>query len=1405
MIILDGVDSLNGDPEVIPRLFEHLESLTSQNPSMKVVAVSRPVYGLPHQAARVKIEPSQTAGDVRIVVRNAIESLEACTGMRSEDREKIESAIVKKANGCFITAQLAVAQLNALRTPSDMLTRAQKMPSSLQEMLNQALDSVNFEDATVRSLLAWTIVSHRPLRVDEVQSLLEIDMKRIEVVPRVGNMEDDIRQAFGSFVTIDDGIVSFQSPALRQFIITQAKSATSTGKKTNLPMVMKEAHADLLTRLLAYVKLNVNEEVDVSTTPLPCSSQYRYFDQYQLLEYAARYWTLHFRSSQMTEKERENFKITNLFKRSFPNSVLLALLEGSCYQLQYLPYQAQELQAFSVQLRRQVLQDLSLPLLQSLTLAAQTSHQLGSIDAIRYSYEAWSKSISLLGPRNTATRCNAEIFIPAAEHKDFEDEDFLRHKEEILEYLLRTSQEELGFSHDVTIKFTRMLFDHYATIKNKDSMRRLAKELFHMSIARYGQHSQETEEITGNIYKQLERLSMSEATAEIVQTQHEYSKQNLAITDQRTIDSTLQMIKICEQRGEASRADSLFTDTWRKLLAVEDTSDSVLKKQAEFTIKYAEFLERHSRKGEAESVASAAWFCLESQLSRFDRLSSTFELVISHIRNMKWTGLAQSAIGRLWRYCKSQEQASDRLVKATVALAQTVQESTTAASNEQTMSEEQVGMLHEILGSARSAGVHSSETRLASMKASESVASSLTEKGQYSEAASVYRQALSQMWPEIDSKSTTIRLSENVDETVHLAGRLAHCYFRDLQIDKATLVYQNILEAVLSSDAIDTQMVRSTANKAISYYRTIYRFSEAITTYEDLYTNISSRLGKPHQQSIGILYEWGDLARRCHQKKEAEQAYQEIYNNFRHNGQLDERAIPAARALAAIYEETERWKKAKCVYETLWSTIISSDKNHLLYSELVEEIYQHYRSLLESKLDADIVEIHDLATGYRKTCQRVHGSTSEQSHNATLALADISRRDERYHDEAVELYETALEQSDTFSGHQEKSTMATKCHLAELYSRQSHTTHKAAALYREKFNGSVRQHGYTSCEHTLQQLRELLELLRKQDNKAANHELQETLQATSIAAFEEKNDSQRLYSAAIELAQMYQDFGLKERGLRLSKELRHRLIQETVRTKKSHGPTSFIVAFEMVLGNGHNYASVLADLIAEIQLSSAFHQEQKQRNFIHTFSAGVRLMNFQSGKGWTENANVTDTELFQLFTEQFSRVESEKAILREFYDICISQATQGDLVKRLSRVIVGNVYQKLSTGHFRAAYSHATILYNFVKESGGFRDQGSTRDGVKLSGHLLVYGSQKCSDRELSGKLLELSRTILHEILASYHEKGVSLTDFEDTELNQLAVLLGGQKNFEDLEVSTPIPRLRLCSCVGVDILRSSS
>ncbi|KAE8154646.1 hypothetical protein BDV25DRAFT_135813 [Aspergillus avenaceus] len=1378
IIIIDGVDNLNGDPEVIPRLFEHLQSLVSNAPTIKVIVLSRYLHAMPKLVNQIKIDPTQTAKDIRTVVRAALKSSDVCIGMRHEDQAKVENAIVKKANGCFITAQLAVAQLSTLRSPADMLTLVQKMPSSLQDVLKQSFKSVDLGDPTARSVLSWSLASHRPLRIEEVHCLLETDTKRAEVVPRVGNVVDDIKRALGSFVLVEDGVVSLRSSALRQFITNQAKSATNSGNKGLFPFTLKECHHDLLTRLLAYVKLGVMDEADVSTTALNGSSQSRYFDQYPLLEYAARYWTLHFRSSQMTEREKDNFKVTNLFKRSFPDSVLFALLEGSCHQIQYLPHQAQELQMFSVQLRRQILHDLSLPLLQSLITAAQISSELNAPNAIGYSYEAWRKSNTLLGRNSSITKAVAELFINSSQRKDNGDPTFLSQRQEVLEYLVQLSKEELGPSHESTLQYTQMLFNHYIAMKEKGSAGRLSRELFEIVVAKYGQYSANADAFTKHIHKQLERLSMADVSADITESQYEYSKRNLPITDQRIIDSTLHMVSIYEKHGDNSKADNLFMDTWRRLLAVEGASDSVLKKQAEFTLKYSEYLNRRSRNDEAESVINAVWFSLEGHLSHYDELSSTFEMTINHIRKMEWTGLAHSALGTLWEYRKSQKQVPRRLMKATASLAQTVQESRSVT--EANMSHEQIGMLHEVLESAASSGMASAETTLASMKTSEKVAAKFVERGQWPEAAHVYRQALIHIWPDIDSKTSTFRLTENVEETIHLALNLAECYFKDLDLEKATYVYQNTLKAVLTSDAADTRMVRSTAEKIISFYRATYRFLDAIATYRELYRCLSSRLGKTHKESIGILYAWGDFAKKRHKPAEAEEAYKDIYNHLRHNNQLDSRAISAARSLVAIFEETERWENAKEVYETLWLSIAGGDKDHLLESGLAEDVYQRYQSLLETKVDVDITEKHDLAASYRTTCQRLHGTSSRQFYDATFALASISRKDQRYHGEAVSLYEMLLDRGDALSGQQ--STASTKHYLADLYSRQSQTGHKATALYREQYQSSIHEHGHGSHNHTLPRLRVLLESLQKQNNKAANTELRKALQSATIAAFEERADGQRLYSSAIALAQMHIDFGVKDSGIQLSKRLHHRLIQEAVEMKGSHRATSFVVAFQMALSNNRNYASIMADLIAEIQLYSAFHRTSGPKSFIHTFIDGVRLMNFQSGKGLTEDAHLTDTELFKLFTERCSDVEPSKATLREFYDTCISQATQGDLVKRLCRVIVDNVYQKLGTGYFRHAYGLAAILQQFIKDSGGFQDLTSTKDGAKLSSHLMVYGAQKCSDQNMSGKMLELSKSILHEILSTYQTKGISLTEFEDIELNQLAILLGGQRNFGDLE-----------------------
>lgn len=61
---------------------------------------------------------------------------------------------------------------------------------------------------------------------------------------------------------------------------------------------------------------------------------------------------------------------------------------------------------------------------------------------------------------------------------------------------------------------------------------------------------------------------------------------------------------------------------------------------------------------------------------------------------------------------------------------------------------------------------------------------------------------------------------------------------------------------------------------------------------------------------------------------------------------------------------------------------------------------------------------------------------------------------------------------------------------------------------------------------------------------------------------------------------------------------------------------------------------------------------------------------------------------------------------------------------------------------------------------------------------------KKSPDAKLVKVMSELSRIVLQDILIVYRATAVRFTDLDVSEVDEITILLGEQKNFEDLEVS---------------------
>ncbi|GAB1212384.1 hypothetical protein ATERTT37_001522 [Aspergillus terreus] len=1391
VIVIDGISGVMEDADMGSRTLQQLSGLTLQSPHVKSIVLSRPLKkSLPQRTFQFSLEPAHVKNDIRTVILDTMSSTAPFSGLKPDERVSIADALINRCDSSFLWPQLVLHIAKQQRTVGDLLSVVQTAPTTLSEIIEQVVSHLDLKDSTARSTLAWLLAGQRPLFVHEVRALLETDTKKVEHVHRVGPVQEDILQSLGSLVTIKDGIVSFKHSVYRYYLLGMAGAVADFSNAGKFPFHIKEAHYDLVIRSLAYVKCNVQDEVEVSVTPLSASTMAYFFKKYDLLEYAARYWTFHFLASPMAEGEE--YKLSSTFKQCISDSVLMALLEGSCLRSQYIPQQAERLQVAAFRVRKLVFGTSSPAVIQALIFESLLASSLRLKGSLEYAYEVWAMGLKTFGHSNLVVKACAELFVEILETITEVTETVLVHKEQILLYLVEMAKEDRGSSHEVTIRYSRMLVQLYIDIKQTEKATRICKELYDVTVSRYGQSSSETAEIGTLLFEQLHYLSESETAKKIIETSHEYTIKNLDITDQRRIDYTLSVVEMYEKRGDITKAEAAFFELWQELSRVESISEDIVLKQINIALAYSEFLVRHSSRDEAENIVTALWTSIERrQVFRLDQVVTWAQKISAHMTKMRWYSLAQSTLTTVLKRCQMSEESSsvEKITESLIDSVQEIVEETTETETETTTvvaKRKKIEFSREAFEMAMSSKKTSKEVSVATIKTAETLVTSYVEEKAWDESIRVSRRLLERQWKGIETGNTVITLTKGVKETVTVALNLATSYFETLQVEKATLIYENVFHSLLLSVDVDHELVTHTLRAAVEFFEKTYQFTRAIALYWDYISAIETVHGQDDHLVIEISYTLADLAMRCHQSEEAEKAFRHIYTVFNHDGHLHQDGIEAAHGLCKLYMEQQRWEEALDVYAVLWDAVTKHAKELQLEAEYIEEIYESYVYLLETKLHVEATIIRDLAYNYRETCIALYGHESIMTYKATVRLAEVSRTIEQYHDESVEMYKSALRYSEKYSEEvdtyektvtrEKKTKMVTtiKKHLAEVYSKDEKTISQASDLYMEEFHQTTSQYGYAS-EETLTSLEQLVRSYKKQSTVA---EAVSVLQTVVTSIFESETDTQRLTESARRLARMYLDVDQTDVATTIIQSLRRRLVYESKTISRK--TTVFVVAFEEVISGG-SYATIMADLVAEMHLYDAFFTVSKTAGFIQAFITGVRLLTFQQNKNQVEESQRTDAELFKLFTSHYS--VSEEATLRFFYELCIAEVLQGDYETSIASRTVSSVHKYLEEENFPAAYSLATLLHQFIHHVDGFRHQAVVKQGFKLCQYLQGHGTKRTPDLKLQAAMLALSKSILTDILQVYRSMGVRFAELDVTESNELAVLLGEQRNFEDLEL----------------------
>lgn len=1309
--------------------------------------------------------------------------------MHHDQKHTIVQKIAVSANGSFTWADIAVEIIKTEKTVAGITKILDSLPKALKEVINRLVATVDLTTKDSRSVLAWVLAAQRPLLLSEIKKLFEIDFTTMTHSQRFTDIEEDVRHACGGLIDISDGIVRFRSLAIRHHLSDLAASAPdfNNSKDAKFPFHTQEANYDLCLRSLAYVKLVLDRQFHISTTPLTYNQVIELFDEYVFLEYASRYWLTHFSNSPMYEPSGKH-KLTSGFKASFPNSVAHALIEGTCVPSQYALTEVYQLLQLSLNLRKTVLGESNEVVLQSLINVATIRQHLTLEETNNYFYQAWKLSKSILSYDSEITITCAQNFIDSITTFTMKSTEV----EEVLQYIVDIRKQTYGVSHTTTISYTRRLAEYYTVVKEETKAATLYREIYEIMVSRHGHHHSETEEI----YRRLKTVSKQEDIQKITQEQHTSVEKNVSVLDARRVTSTLDMVQHYEKEQDYAKAEETLVNYWREISEVSRTTKDVKvqEQQVDATFQYVEFLRRQKRTEEATTILNGLYLELEKNTTFTQSKISWIQRIGSHMKDLGAVASARSVYSSLWSYYRSSGQQNTQEAQS---VAHSLTETATSSVTTSTSTETQEEILREILETTTMTSTTTVDTT--TVKTCQQLITLYSRQEKHEAIVEVCRDILQRMWPTVLTGQKDVKLpSQYTTESVEIANQLARSYFILHFVDEASQIYQSIFQGFRSSPKQHTKELVTSARTLITHYQNIYRHTDALATYQALYDALVEVYGVSHQQTIDVAYEKADLELRQNRRREAQSSYEKIYTSLKGNSEVcHKEGIRAALSLSKMYEKEQKWEQARTLYQVLWQTFLKKGQEYELGVEFVNQIFDRYLYIIEHKTRADHKTLRGLAGEYRETCIKFYGPESERTLNASMRLAELDEKEEQHKDEAISIYEFVLnthQHSKKISSAATFATIATaKQRLAHLYSARGVTHDRAQNLYLEEYESAKTKHGY-SHKDTISWLNLLITCYRKRNTPESNKAASTTLQDISTNILLHEKDSQRLYESSQAIAKIYTSQNVTEPNANdFLIELRRHVISGESTIVYLKGKTTdrrayvFIVGFEETIrgieGTGQ-FSVLMSELMSESLLTEAYIKAKKSdAPFDTVFGYGTRLRSFLKSKQRKEATRVEE-ELLEIFTHKIvGNRQVDKAAIKQFFDIVVAEFGKDQQDVTVLKIVAEAILRSFNENQFQRGYSLAVLVDAYMHHYDGFHSQVKIETAFKICLYLTGHGTKKCTDAKLNQSMSHLSRALLKDVLQAAKAIRLSLTAFPIEELNSLVGLLGEQQNYDDLEV----------------------
>ena len=1249
MIVIDGLDELKNHDNV-KSVMEHMGLLTSKHGRLQAVTLSRTS---PKKPGRGKIQPFQikpdyTREDLRHIAEHALEDYVHYKNLGGHAREIIVEKLIHTAHGNFLWLLLTIYLLRK-ESSSDAFEKALKVanetPLSLDQTIERMTEACDLAKFDARLSLSWMLVAERPMTLLEIRSLLQVDLQNRNTIQRKTDIGKDLLVALGPLVLIQHELVRIRHPAIREYL--QGLQIHGT------PALLKpgDTQADFAMRLLAYCKFNLTEHQEPSLKVINKTHVHELFTKYVLLEYAVRYWTNHIQASSMYMER--SLQLSSEFKGIFPSSTSMAMLEWACWGPQTSSGESYDL---ALRVRESVFTEKHECVLQSLiacgTFFRSTSR---TAEAGNFFYRASRIGQAVLRKHHTLTVTCATTFLTMTETTTITTRtEFATRKEETLKYVIDVHKHQHGQTHDLVIRYYKMLAKLYVEIHEEQKAEAVCRELREIIISRFGtgsevsyshwtpvpgscqQHAPSTDHLL-TCYMQEETGISKQLTIVLKKGDNktnvvEYETGILEITrglevwDIRHIQLTLELALSYEARKELFMAEDLYVTLWRRLTERCHHSGhhhgvEIHIHMIDVALEYVRFLRRGHRHEEACNILICVWTEYEEYDFESETIFLRLKIVGELMRAVSLFSIAVSVFRKCWSWFKVKGK-TDHAASCEVLIIETIEEiititSISTVSTSTTTSTTTSSTTETVVKEVFESRLTSEEVTSETISICKSLISYYMKLEQWSEALEVTRRSLLLIWKFVVSGAGTLALPQHFGTgAIDIAISLAICHQRSYHFHEAEEIYVRIHHACRNSCHIEDGRFVRCYEVLIGFYEEHHHWHKMIEVYQELLIQYRKRLGASHKLTIRTLYLLGSLC--CdHGHGHSHEYYEEIITVLNHGSSICHvDALNAMFAMCRVHYESGHWEKLKIACKILWETWRDRHHGHNSFTtDFVEMLYLRYRYVLEHHEACQYSVLRQLTIEYRNTCIKVFTAAAVITIKASIELAQLCMRSETYIHEAISIYEDVLitikNTTTTTTTTTTTSTISTmtitkvKESLNKAYvSLCSHGSvsitiiERAIIIVRERFESLKITLGWAHTD-TLTCLRELVLLQMKLKKQETHTSILRTLVEACIEIIKVEKHSKTLHEAARSLGSTYITCGLSEQGRTMIEDLRLQIITGVTKDKSSFkldkviGRVSyvFLVTFEQVIrGQVVSYSEIMADLLMETLLYEAYHR-----------------------------------------------------------------------------------------------------------------------------------------------------------------------------------------------------------------------